>query len=82
MIPVDAGNRYSKLRIQGTSGAPVVTRVTVHFARGGSQVVDLNERLSGGAGSVIDLNGDTRRISRIVVQTDGRSRGEYAVYGA
>jgi len=82
MISVDAGNRYSKLRIQGTSGAPVVTRITVQFANGGRQEVELNERLSGGAGSVIDLNGDTRKITRIIVHTDGRSRGEYAVYGA
>jgi len=80
-IAVDPNNRYRKIRIEGTSGAPMVTRVMVEFGNGQRQVVDLNERLNGGAGSVIDLNGDTRHIRRIVVQTDGRSRGEYAVYG-
>ena len=77
------GKRYGKLRIEGLRGAPVIQRMQVTFANGGTQMVDLNMRLSSGVGEVIDLEGARdRRISQIVVFSAPRTSGTFAVYGA
>jgi hypothetical protein len=83
-IAVNGQSRFNKLRIEGVRGEPVIQKITIEFAgrQGGSQSVDFNEALPNGAGEVIDLNGDDRRISRIIVYTDPRSRGSYSVYGS
>jgi hypothetical protein len=83
-IAVNGQSRFNRIRIEGVRGEPVIQKVTIEFAgrQGGSQSVDFNEALPNGAGEVIDLNGDDRRISRIIVYTDPRSRGSYSVYGA
>ena len=36
------GKRYGKLRIEGLKGAPVIQRMQVTFANGGTKMVDLN----------------------------------------
>jgi hypothetical protein len=80
-IAVNGVGRYRKLRIEGVRGEPVIAKVTIEFENG-TQSVEFNERLPNGAGEVIDLNGDVRKINRIIVYTDPRSRGAYSVYGA
>jgi hypothetical protein len=80
-IPLN-GSRFHKLRLEGVRGQPLVTKVVIEFGNRSSQTVDLNSTLSGGAGEVIDLNGGTRRVNRIIVFTDPQARGTYAVYGS
>lgn len=81
VIPM-GGNRFRRLRLEGVRGQPLVTRVVVEFGDRTSQTVDLSSSLSGGAGEVIDLNGGTRRVNRVIVFTDPQARGTYAVYGS
>jgi hypothetical protein len=76
------GERLSKLRIEADRGAPVIQKIAIEFGNGSMQAVELDMRLRRGTGEVIDLNGDTRRVRRIIVYTDGASRGSYSVYGA
>jgi hypothetical protein len=77
-----SGGRLSKLRIEGVRGAPVIQKVAIEFGDGSSQAIDLNMRLPRGAGEVIDLNGSTRKVNRIIVYADPQTRGSYSVYGA
>ena len=74
-------NRYRTFRLESLTGDPMIHRIAIEFANGGTQVVDINTALPAGAGEVIDLNGDNRRIQRIVVYADPHSRGAYAIYG-
>jgi hypothetical protein len=80
-IPARRG-RLSRLRIEALSGAPVIKSMTVEFGDGSTQAVDLDMRLGRGTGEVIDLNGGARRVQRIIVYADPRTRGAYALYGA
>ena len=83
-IAVNGEGRYRKIRIEGVRGEPMLKKVYIEFAgkQAGEQSVEFNSSLANGAGEVIDLNGDDRRITRIVVYTDARSRGSYSVYGS
>ena len=80
-IPV-RGRGLSKLRVEGVRGAPVIQKIAIEFGDGTSQAVDLDMRLPRGSGEVIDLNGGVRRVNRIIVYTDPRTRGSYSIYGA
>jgi hypothetical protein len=79
-IPVNGG-RFSKIRIEAVRGEPVILKVAIEFMNRTTQAVDLDARLTRGAGEVIDLNGGERRINRIIVYTDPRARGAYSLYG-
>ena len=79
-IPV-RGQQLRKLRIEADRGAPVIAKIAIEFRDGTSQAVDLDMRLARGTGEVIDLNGGVRRVQRIIVYADPRSRGSYSVYG-
>lgn len=81
-IKIGGQGRYKKLRIEGVRGEPVILKVAVEFSDRSTQAVEYNDSFPRGTGEVIDLNGDTRRIHRIIVYTDPRSRGSYSVYGA
>jgi hypothetical protein len=78
---VGTGNRYHTFRIEGLRGDPAIHRIAINFANGTTQVVQMNTALPAGAGEVIDLQGNERRVSRIVVYADPHSRGVYAIYG-
>jgi hypothetical protein len=81
-INVGGQGRFSKLRIEGVRGEPVILKIAIEFGDKTGQAVDYREALPAGTGEVIDLNGDTRKINRIIVYTDPHSRGSYSVYGA
>jgi hypothetical protein len=81
-IKIGGEGRFRKLRIEGVRGEPVILKVAVEFVDRTTQAVEYNDSFPRGTGEVIDLNGDTRRIHRIIVYTDPRSRGSYSVYGA
>jgi hypothetical protein len=75
--------RYSKLRIEGGHGEPVIQRITITFGDRSTQSVDLNMRLSPGAGEVIDLNGiGDRKITQIMVYSAPRTKGSFSIYGS
>ena len=61
------------------SGTPMIQQVTVLFVRGGSQVIKMNARMPRGTGEILRLNNEP--ISRIVVYTDPRYGGAFALYG-
>jgi hypothetical protein len=76
-----SGNRFHKLRLEAVRGEPKIDRIAIQFTDGTSQNVDVDDRLSAGAGDVIDLdNVGDRRIRRIVVFAEPSTRGLYAVY--
>ncbi|HEY0476506.1 MAG TPA: hypothetical protein VGD37_03230 [Kofleriaceae bacterium] len=73
--------RYHTFRLEALRGDPMISKIAINFANGQTQVVQLNSTLPAGAGEVIDLQGNDRRVLRIVVYADPRSRGTYAIYG-
>ena len=80
---INVGNaRFRRIRIEAVRGEPVVTKIAIEFGDQTTQAVDLDARLTRGQGEVIDLNGDVRRVHRIIVYTDPNSRGAYSLYGA
>jgi hypothetical protein len=74
--------RYRKIRIEAIRGEPVIAKVGIEFANGGTQVVYVNAALPVGAGEVIDLTNDTRTVTRVIIDANPQSRGQFAVYGA
>jgi hypothetical protein len=78
---VGVGNRYHVFRLEGLRGDPMISKIAINFANGQTQVVQLNSSLRAGTGEVIDLQGNERKVLRIVVYADPRSRGTYAIYG-
>jgi hypothetical protein len=80
-IPV-RGGRLNKLRIEAVRGAPAIQSMTIEFGDGSTQAVNLDMRLERGSGEVIDLNGRNRKVHRVIVYPDPRTRGAYALYGA
>jgi hypothetical protein len=80
-IPV-RGETFRKIRVEGVRGRPVIQKIAIEFMDRSTQAVDLDMQLRRGEGEVIDLNGGVRRINRIIVYTDTRSRGAYTLYGS
>jgi hypothetical protein len=76
------GEPFRRIRIEAVRGRPVIQKIAIEFQNRETQAVDLDMRLRRGEGEVIDLHGGERRINRIIVYTDPRSRGSYTVYGA
>lgn len=73
------GGRYHMLRLEAVRGEPEIDRVTILFTDGTSQTVDLDARLTEGAGEVVRLDPD-RRIRRVIVFTEPNTRGLYSVW--
>jgi hypothetical protein len=78
---VSSTNRYRTFRVEGVRGEPAISKIAINFANGTTQVVQMNSSLPAGAGEVIDLQGNDRKVLRIVVYADPHSRGAYAIYG-
>lgn len=73
-----SGERFAQLRLQNQTGRTVVRTIEIVFANGERQLVHVNQILEGNHAMVnIDIDGNTRRIARIIV--DGRS-GRAASY--
>lgn len=81
-INVGGQGRFRKIRIEGVRGEPVILKIGIEFGDKTTQAVEYRETLPRGAGEVIDLNGDARKINRIIVYTDPHSRGSYSIFGA
>lgn len=82
VVDVHERRPFTQLRLQTTNGASRIDRVIVRFENGGRQVIDVNQRLSPRNPMInIDLNGQYRRIDRIVVMGDSRRGGAVQVFG-
>jgi hypothetical protein len=82
LINVGGDDRYRRLWIEAVRGEPVILRIAIVFSDRTRQVIEYRGSLPAGTGEVIDLHGRDRRVHRIIIHTDPRSRGAYSVYGA
>jgi hypothetical protein len=76
---INLNGRYHMLRLQAVRGEPAIDRVVVQYVDGDTQTVQLDSRLTDGAGEVIRLD-PSRRINRVTVFTEPNQRGRYSVY--
>lgn len=78
VIKVPAMKRqFKRLELRSEQGRTAVDRVIVHFGNGTSQTVERNAFLAGddSRGLVIDLRGNTRTITKLVVVGASGRRG-------
>jgi hypothetical protein len=76
---INLNGRFHVLRLQAVRGEPAINRVVVQYIDGDTQTVELNSRLTNGAGEVIRLD-PGRRITRVTVFAESTTRGLYSVY--
>lgn len=77
-IVVDSPVRFQKLRLEATRGTMFIDKIVITFANGERQVVNLDRRISPRAGAtMIDLEGRSRQIAKIVVSGRGSYRAGY-----
>jgi hypothetical protein len=74
-------NNHWSTDVRGRWVRLMIGKIAINFADGTTQVVQFNGAMPAGAGEVIDLQGNQRRVGRIVVYADPRSRGSYAIFG-
>jgi hypothetical protein len=81
-IDVRDRGTFTQLRVQADGSLARVDRVVVQFADGARQVEDL-DRVLGGRSDYIDipLDGNNRRIDRILVTGSTSQRGAIQVFG-
>ena len=76
---INLNGRYHMLRLQAVRGEPQIDRVVVQYSDGDTQTVQLDSRLTDGAGEVIRTD-PGKRINRVTVFTERNARGLYSVY--
>ena len=82
VIDVDARGTFTQLRLQTTSGATHIDRVLIRFADGSRQVANLDRTLSVRNPILqVALDGNNRRIDRIIVLGDSRRNASIQVFG-
>jgi hypothetical protein len=81
-IEVRDRGTFTQLRVQADGSRAQVDRVVVQFADGSRQIEDL-DRVLGGRSDFIDipLDGNNRRIDRIIVTGSTGRRGALQVFG-
>jgi len=81
-IDLRGRGEFARLRIQGTSGTPVIKQITIDYSDSEpAQVVRIDEQLAPGQVRDIDLNGGRRPVKRIIVYAEPQSSGQYTVFG-
>jgi hypothetical protein len=81
LINVSTGARFSKLKLESASRASLfIDKVVISFANGQKQTVALNKMIGARTGAtVIDVDGRSRQITRIVVTGRGGYRAQYTL---
>jgi hypothetical protein len=81
-VEVHDRGTFTQLRLQAEGGRALVDRVVVQFADGSRQVEDL-DRMLGGRSDFVDipLDGNNRRIDRIVITGTTGRRGALQAFG-
>jgi len=75
--------RFTTVKLENVRGTSNITQVLINFANGTSQVVKLNQRLSAANPCIeINLDGNKRAISGIVVYGASWSRSAYQILAA
>jgi hypothetical protein len=74
---------FGKLRIDAVKGGIPIKQVRVSFTDGSSKTYRLNKRVDANhqKSVFVDLP-TTQEIDQVVIVTDRRSKGEYALYGS
>lgn len=81
-IEVNDRGTFTQLRLQSAGGIAPIDRVIVQFADGSEQVADVDRVLGARDGMLeIQLDGNNRRIDRILVLGAGGARGALQVFG-
>jgi hypothetical protein len=70
-----------RLRIEASSGRPIVRAVRLDYKNGKSRVVQLDRVLEKGKPAYVDL-APGQRLERIVVTSEGSAKASYAIYGS
>ena len=79
-VNVSTNTRFSKLKLEAQRGSLFIDKLVITFANGQRQVVELDKTIGArSGGTVIDLDGRSRQISRIMVVGKGGWRGSYTV---
>ena len=72
--------KYDMLALS-ISGSVHLNKVLINFANGDSQVVTYDEQLSTNARTpIIDLAGNDRTVSGVIIYTDAAAHGEVTLY--
>jgi hypothetical protein len=83
VIRFRATKPLSTIKLQATSGKTQVSQVAIKFANGQTQLVYPNKTLQGMESCIdIDLNGNVRNVTSIVVYGRGNFRSSFQVLGA
>jgi hypothetical protein len=81
-IDVYDPNTFTQLRVQTASGVARIDRVIIEFADGTAQVADVRRVLDGRNDRLeVELDGNNRRIARVLVSGDDAHCGALQVYG-
>jgi len=80
-IDVGSGARYSKLKLEASGrGSVHIEKLVIVFGNGQRQVVNLDQRLSRRSGAaMIDIEGRSRHIDKILVMGRGGFRASYTL---
>lgn len=82
-IAVGGRQAYSKLKLEAAMGSTFVDKLVIVFGNGTKQVINLDKSLAmRGAPLVIDLDGQNRRISKVVVYGKSNRRASINVLAA
>jgi hypothetical protein len=74
LIHVRSNAAFSKLEIEAAAGTTFVDKVRITFGNGRTQLVELDRRLSARQPLVIDLQGTSRKITKVEVIGSGAWR--------
>jgi len=82
-IAVNSRQAYSKLKLEAASGNTFIDKLVIVFGNGTRQVVELDKSLAmRGMPMFIDLEGQNRRISKVVVYGKSGRRASINVLAA
>jgi len=85
VIDVNSKRAYTKLKLEAQRGVASIDKVMVTFGNGRTQTIEVDKRLGGfGASSftVLDLNGGSRQITKIVILSKSGARASYSISAA
>lgn len=81
-INVRSKAAFSTIKLEAKAGATFVDKVVITFGNGRSQTVELDKNLTARSPLVIDLDGEQRFITKIVVVGKGGVRSAFSVLAA
>ncbi|MEO6776327.1 MAG: hypothetical protein ABI467_25500 [Kofleriaceae bacterium] len=74
--------QLQSIKLQAQSGKTSIRQVAIKFANGREQIVQENQLLTRNGSIHIDLNGNVRNVTGIVIYGQGGARSSFDVLGA